>query len=196
MHTPAGVSLFAIAATLPSVLTPGTAQRPSRSRQKTHARGSSPGSCAPRSPSVPRPRCPTDRRRLRPHRQYGVAGTLNVKATDIDLPPEKNRAFNGSTEQGGKGAKERFETERRTLKTAGAIPADMSVKPRFARGHASFLGFRARLWCTETPRPGPAGKNFFLLPSRRTQPARSANIQRERRVAQPRGCHFRTARVA
>ena len=69
-------------------------------------------------------------------------------------------------------------------------------EPRSPRVHALFLGFRACLWCTETPRPEPGGKNFFRLPTLRTQPARSANIQRERRVAEPRGCHFRTARVA
>ena len=70
------------------------------------------------------------------------------------------------------------------------------AKPRPPRVHALFLGFRARLWCTEAPRPAPAGKNFFRLPSRRTQPPPRANIQRERRITAPRGCHFRTVRVA
>ena len=49
---PAGVSLFAIAAPLPSVLTPRGLRRdlPCPGKGLAHA-GSSPGSCAPRSPS-------------------------------------------------------------------------------------------------------------------------------------------------
>ena len=43
----------------------------------------------PRSTSVPRPRGPTDRRRLRPRQRYGVADTLSAEATDFNLPPQK-----------------------------------------------------------------------------------------------------------
>ena len=142
---------------------------------------------------APRPRGRTGRRRLRPYRQYGVADALNVKAADVDLPPEKNRARPNEAEKKRKNASKRRDELQGSRERARP---DMSVKPRFARVRASFLGFRARLWCTETPRPEPGGKNFSRLPSPRTEPARSANIQRERRVAQPRGCHFRTARVA
>ena len=89
----------------------------------------------PPSRRAPGPRCPTDRRRLRPHRQYGGAGTLNVKATDIDLPPEKNRARPNEAEKERKNAsKRRDELQRsreRARPTCPSSRVSRAVMPRF-----------------------------------------------------------------
>ena len=190
LSPPAGVSLFIIAAPLPSVSTPGdraeTFQRPGKD---SRTRSSRVPACRGVRP-FPALAVRSDRRRLRPRQRYGVADTLSAEATDFNLPPQKTGLDLTRRKRSEK------TLSKMNTKIARTSLSDMSARPRPPRVHALFLGFRARLWCTEAPRPETAGKNFFRLPPWRTEPPTGANIQRERRITELRGCHFRTVRVA
>ena len=130
LSTPAGVSLFTIAATLPTALTPGDRAETSPGPGKGFTYAPPPGFFAAEpvrsSPSRP------DRCRLRPYQRYGgvdtLAGWLNVKETDFD--PSLAAKKRGLIEQGGKGAKELFEDERQDCENEPVRTCPPSHVPR------------------------------------------------------------------